>query len=303
MKNKISKSQIKKQIEHQRKRAIKSKNAKAFYKNHIKSQLDDIVNRLDGFETVNDVIQEMVIRIFVLRNSKSVDSQTLGEKIEHCFTEECNSAACPLCSRSYRMWFFAEASKISRMYKKLYAVTIVKYDRMLSDYELFEIKPKVFFDSFRKQLERIGFQFPVIGTLEFDYHREQKMWLPHYHLLCLGPREAIEPLRQYYKGKRRHSSAQIDRPLQIKKVKESDDIHGKYVRNKAKAISYACKSFSQEVRAWKNPETNRRGTKKFRLDDNRLRLSLRVYDRVGFNGLLFLYNVRRIGGKLVVNEK
>jgi len=227
----------------------------------------------------------------------------LAEKLEDCLVEACRSAACPICFRVFRAWYFSEVSIISRQYAKTYAITLIPYDRYLTDQELFDLEPKVYMDRLRKQLERIGFKYPVIGGLEFDYHKEQGLWFPHFHLLAMAPKEAIEPLRQYYKGKKRNSSAKIDRAMQVKEVKDGQDVRGKYVRNKAKAISYTCKSFSQEVRAWVNPETGRRGTNKFRLDDNRLRLSLRVYDLVGFNGLLFLYNVRRQGGKLVVSEK
>jgi len=186
---------------------------------------------------------------------------------------------------------------ICRQYRKqcqhVKMMTVLMYSVMMPDQQLFTYNFKKLMDRVWRQLQRSGFNCPVIGYLEFDYHSEQSLWLPHFHLMVLGnDPEAEKKFRIQCNKHKRPGSTKVSRPLLVS-----------YLKNEAEQISYLCKSFSSRIEAYLNADGKTR-TKKYRLKPSQLRLSLRVWDRLDFTGRLFLYRARRVGSEIVaVSDK
>lgn len=252
----------------------------------------NLADSLPEFESPAQMAAERDIRVRALLKSKSKASRNLGHKIASCGKRTpCGSAACPLCSHYFRQWSFAECAHLSSKYKPVIMVTYLMYSEMMTDKALFTFDFQKLFLRLRKQLQRSGFKRAVIGYLEFDYHAESSLWLPHFHLMVLGDDPAIETFRdRYCRKQRRQGSTKISRPLHVSNLKDV-----------VRQLSYLCKSFCSRVEAYLDGNGKRK-TKKYRLRPSQLRLSLRVFDRLGFTGRLFLYRARRVGSEIRVTS-
>jgi len=270
-----------------------------YYMKKIMSGLEnDIITALPNFETLSDAKTESDYRQKVLLGSGIESLRILGTKLSKCSKRyPCDTAACSVCFRYFRQWFYAQLCSLCDRYDEAYILTIVYYDEYLSNDELFNVEPKQLKQRLYQQLKRSGFKHPVTGCLEMDFHPEIARWLPHFHLLILGDSSPIGKLRQRFFSNIKPitgRSTYVNRPIYVSKL-----------RDKGPELSYLCKSYWSRVEAYMNPR-GKRCTKKYRLKPNELRLSLRVLDRIGFKGLLFMYGIRRHGFKLdksVVSEQ
>ncbi len=266
----------------------------SFYMNRRKGKKYEIEEQLSNFESIDDAINESLIRQKFLYDSELDEDHLIANDLESCIENVdrvCNSTACPIDVRLFRQWLCAELIELALQHECLQLLTLLFYDEMMTDKELNRCDFKKLKERLWRQLKRAGFENPVIGTLEFDYHTECGLWLPHFHLIVMDDRPAVEKLRAYFKKQKRPGyTSTISRPFYVR------DIH-----SKAGAFSYVCKLYSMSVVPYLNGQGERR-TKKYRLKDKQLRLSLRVCDRLGFSGLLFLYGVRRVGNELRVTS-
>jgi len=265
---------------------------KFYYEKVLAGKLNEIESRHKKFETFNDAIKEWYIRVSALEKSSLQSHLELAERIEWCGDVFCGSAACPIDVHQYRKWFFAEVSGLTRGNDDLQFLTLLFYDEMMTDKGLSEFEPVKLKNRLRKQLKRAGFKNQVIGMVEFDFHTESGLWLPHFHLIVMDDRAAVEVLRKNYKEQRHpDSSSKVSRPFHVKDV-----------TNKARAFSYICKLYSKRIETVRDLDTGRtKKSRKFRLKSKQFRLSLCVYDRTDFSGFLFLYGVRRAGSELRIN--
>lgn len=232
---------------------------------------------------------ERDLRIHALKKSKLLVGRRLARKLEQCSKfNPCESAACPMCSHQFRKWSFAEISHLSRQYNDILMMTVLCYSKMVTDRELFTLNFTKLIRTLARRFERSGFTQSVIGYVEFDYHTESCLWLPHFHLIVFGDEPATEEFRARYAHieKRRITSASTDRFLHVSPL-----------RHKGRQLSYLCKTFCSRIEAYKDSKGNRR-TKKYRLHSSQLRLSLIVLDRLGMSGRLFLFRTRRVGNEL-----
>ena len=250
-------------------------------------EIYDIENLLAGFETIKMAKRELDHRIDLLEKSNHDDDFEVYEELSSCRRYPCNSAACPVCYRLYRKWFFSEVMQMADAIKGGRIATINFYSEMMTDEQLESFDAKRLNNRLHKQLERCGFKRPVIGCLEFDKHKENGLWLPHYHLLVFDSDTAVKKLRKLFRRpseKRKKTGAKVDRPILLRKLKDPVD-----------QISYLCKSYSKFISASK---IGKRKTRKGRLNPVHERLSLRVKHRLTFSKLLFLHNARRVGTQL-----
>lgn len=250
----------------------------------------DIEAMLDDFETEEDAKKERDIRKNVLLRSPHEEDLQLYDIIDSCQRKNpCNSAACPVCFREKRKWFFSEAMKLAvdMSLENAQIITLICYRDAMTDDELKEFDPRLLRNKLGNKLTRAGFTKPVIGCLELDYHEENKRWSPHYHLITFDDKAAIEQLRSAVKrsSKRQgESTATVDRPLRVDKIRDA-----------TRQISYLCKSYSSRITT---TSSGSRKTFKSRLRPKQHRLILRLKHQIGFQPLLFLYHARRIGNQL-----
>lgn len=251
---------------------------------------------LKGLETHEKIRNELNFRALALSGSPTRANRKLGGELEFCGRIPCGSAACPRCFHRFRQWSFAEFRHLSEQFDPVLMMTVLFYSEMMTDKQLFAYDFQKLMNRLWRQLERSGFTCPVVGYLEFDYHAESGLWLPHFHLMVLGDEpEAMKEFRRFCsKQKRVNGGASVSRPVHVSKLKDA-----------GKQLSYLCKSYCSRIEAYSDQNGKRR-TKKYRLKPNQLKLSLRVMDRLEFTGRLFLYGARRVGSEIrvaAVNDK
>lgn len=250
---------------------------------------NDIESLLEDFETVRQVKKRRNQRVDVLERSQLEEDVTLHDVLSGCGRHPCNSAACPICFRQFRKWFFAEGIRLFNTFPNAHMLTIIYYSEMMTDTQLKSFSATRLHNRLRKQLERAGFRYPVMGCLEFDYHEENGLWQPHYHLLTFDDKATVKKLRNVFSRpseRRKNSSAKVGRPVLASKI-----------RNPVEQISYMCKTYSSRVTASVSSK-GKRNTYKHSLRTDRERLILRTMHRIGFQQLLFLFNARRNGSQL-----
>ena len=251
---------------------------------------------LPNFETEAQAKRESRKRRIVLENSHRLKDRKLAAKHARCWSKDrCGSAACSVCFREHRKRMILLLVALSNRPRKAYILTLIIYEGLTNN-QLFKVDVAKYKRRLWRQLNRAGFTEPVLGSLEFDYHTEIKMWLPHFHLLVLGSKKPIKELK-----KRFYSNI---KPIPGRSTGIYRPVHTEKLKDKGPQLSYLVKSYWGRVEAYTPPNGKRR-TRKYRLKPNELRLSLRVLDRLGFKGLLFHYKVGLVGNKYVVavNEK
>lgn len=250
-------------------------------RNNIKKMLPD-------FDTIKDKKNESRIRQKVLSGSNNTEEQQLGIKLSECGKTPCYSPACPVCARQFRRWCFAEFRNLSKKYEDVVMMTVVYYCEKIPDEKLMLFDPLRLKDTLRQQLKRSGFEHPVVGSLELDYHVESRHWIPHFHLMVLGEEPPTEEFRKRHFNSFIHDAQRTskkDRPIRVDKL-----------NNEAKQISYLYKSYWSRLEAY-GPVGERR-TKKYRLKKEQLRLSLYFQDTFEFSDFLFLFKSRRYSSRL-----
>lgn len=237
------------------------------------------------FETEEQVRARSEQRQRVLRRSPKKGPRKLARRLKNCSADRpCKSAACPRCFRDYRLRIIEAAHAEVARHPHAYCVTIVMYDEHLTTEELPSFNLRRLKLRLWRQLKRSGFVCPVFGGFEMDYHTESKIWLPHFHLVMFEKCAQIEKLRkQYYAGPYyiEGRSTNCYRPVMVQELND-----------RRKQLSYPFKSYWSCCEAYREKKRRKRRTQKHRLQDHELRQALRTLDRLGFGGILFLYQLR-----------
>lgn len=257
----------------------------------------DIRTDLPGFETLEDAKKESRIRQAALTKG---GNRELAIKLARCRQKRrCKSPACPKCVRHNRRGFCHAVTAHSKLHDMANqrTATLICHSEAMADEELESFDPNRLTEKVRKQLTRSGFQNPVIGGLELDYHEDIQLWIPHFHLLVANDIGPLETLRKKYLAKEKRPPSKgthttpTSRPMMVQKL-----------NNPPKQLSYLCKQRWQLIRPYEDPETGKRRTRKLRLKRYEFIKSLIVLDSFTFSDLMFLYKVRVSNGELKVTE-
>ncbi|OMO25124.1 hypothetical protein BH581_16745 [Vibrio splendidus] len=157
---------------------------------------------LPKFESYNDALEENFIRVRILQRVGGLENNSLADKLTRCSEqqEKCNSVACKVCNRGFRIKRVDQlVAKMRRDKGRWHVVTIIDYNRAFSDDALLDFEPRKAKDRMRKQISRSGFEGSMFGTLELDRHRVCGLWLPHFHLIYQSTKQnkrAVCVLRQ-----------------------------------------------------------------------------------------------------------
>ncbi|WP_061014986.1 hypothetical protein [Photobacterium leiognathi] len=242
------------------------------------------LKHLPKFESYNEALEENYIRISILQRVGGFENNVLADKLIRCSEqqEKCNSVACKVCNRDFRIKRVDElVSKIRRDKGQWHVVTIIDYNRAFSDSYLLDFEPRKAKDRMRKQICRSGFEGPMFGTLELDRHRSCGLWLPHFHLIYQATKHnerAVCVLRKHIQRlQRQHIKQESDaRPFKVQKLKKP-----------FKQTSYAFKLVSLEVVDYICSRSGKRRTTKQRLLDKMFCEHLCWIDRMGRRAFLF----------------
>ncbi len=183
------------------------------------------------FETIDQTLVENAIRVKALREFGNLRDKTqcleLADKLKNCSPEEvCGSMACSLCQRYRRLKFMQKWLPYIEEHQNDYkAVTLISYADMFSNSTLFAWDLGMLKQRLLKAIQRIGFNAPVIGGFEMDYHNythepERSHWMPHLHLIMPNEPEKLEMLRQYMLRKKNllAREGKRNRPMRIDEI-------------------------------------------------------------------------------------
>jgi len=191
-----------------------------------------------------------------------------------------------VCFREYRKWMIPAVLELIEKPRRWKTVTLIFYTDAMTDQQFYRSGVEVIRKlkaRLRRQLKRAGVKGPIAGSFEVDFHPDIGRWMPHCHLLVPAQPKALERFRAWMKSEAnlRTRKGVKSRPMVIDKLNDP-----------ANQVSYLFKSYCMEVRAYQKTGRPKRGTRKVRLSNSQLALSLIMQDRLGFKGVRFLYEVR-----------
>lgn len=263
-------------------------------------RLERLANRIrrgmPGFETPNDCRNENSIRIRILRKVGDLPGKQvclkLADKLENCQPEQrCGSMACMVCQRTRRLNFVHKWLPLLRAGPNYSMVTLIFYEEMLADRQLLGWKLAALKERLRKQLGRIGFNKPIFGGFEMDYHLythqpEASHWMPHFHLLVPSEPEKLQRLREYMLREKNQSvrKGRKNRPMREDKVVHPQEV-----------LTYCVAGMWQEKVWFLYQDETLKSQKKLRRirSDKVFAKSLVVLDRMGESVLNFSVNVQK----------
>ncbi|EPT5084438.1 hypothetical protein ACVUCS_001238 [Salmonella enterica subsp. enterica] len=254
--------------------------------------------RLPNFESEVDAENENKIRIKALKNyagkSKKRKSEVLSliVKLDSCsIVIPCGSMACAKCQRYRRLKFIDKWYPYFKARHDYNMVTLIHYKDIFKDEELNGWEPDLLSQRLRKLLTRIGFDSPVIGGFDIDYHLHThdvkgSHWMPHFHLLIPNEPEKLKLLRKYMLKSRNLNAREgrKNRPMRIDKI-----------YNILGALSYCVKGAWLEIPWFINEKGNfKKARCKRRITSNEVYAkSLLVLDRLSESQINFGVNVQK----------
>ena len=148
---------------------------------------------LVGFELLEKVEGDRRSLELLLREGNAAQ-QRLAEIISPCKQgARCDSAACPVCGRRFRMRFAGHlAELIANDDADWWAVSFVPKDRIYALGRLRQFSPSLFKDRLRKQLERSGLADAAVvlgidfAVQIFSQPNQAPVWRPHGYTLIRG---------------------------------------------------------------------------------------------------------------------
>ncbi|EDX3113847.1 hypothetical protein B6O77_000865 [Salmonella enterica subsp. enterica serovar Mississippi] len=254
--------------------------------------------KFPNFESEVDAENENNIRIKLLKKyagkskKRKEKVMPLIVKLESCsMVTPCGSMACAKCQRYRRLKFIDKWYPYFKTRCDYNMVTLIYYKDTFKNEELNDWEPYLLSQRLKKSLTRIGFDSPVIGGFDMDYHLHThdvkgSHWMPHYHLLIPNDPEKLKLLRKYMlKNKNLNArEGRKNRPMRIDKI-----------YNVLGALSYCVKGAWLEIPWFINEEGNLKKARcKRRITSNEVYAkSLLVLDRLSESQINFGVNVQK----------
>ncbi|MCA2016124.1 hypothetical protein LDJ79_08380 [Vibrio tritonius] len=150
--------------------------------------------KMNGFETPEKAKKETKKRIKWLYKVDEPAHRLLAGRMEDCIDyrkqigekigQPCNSRACFLCNKDLREKIVDEYVELIDGDPRDYMLmTIIPYQLWFKHHELDDFNLSRVKREFREQLKSAGFQGPIIGMFEMDFHTPDEVWGPHFHLI------------------------------------------------------------------------------------------------------------------------
>lgn len=245
--------------------------------------------RLPKTETVQSAIKENYVRVGILRKVGGNENHALADILYDCAEglKQCNSLACKLCNRRFRVQKVdGLVAKIRRSGGRWSVMTLIDYSRAFPTHELEDFDICQAKDRLRKLFDRLGFEKPILGCFEIDFHVQCGLWLPHFHLLIRNTkrnRKAIKKLRV--------KLAKLQ-PHHIKEGREAKPLKVQRLKAPFTQIGYIYKLVSNSVYDYYMWYSQKIGTRKRRLEPVIFCQCLCLMHRIGRRRVLFSFGER-----------
>ncbi|MEW2739755.1 hypothetical protein ABZ131_11355 [Providencia rettgeri] len=207
------------------------------------------------------------------------------EKINNCERRyPCNSLACAMCVNRFQKEIIGKY--VNHLNNDYVFVTLIYYRDKIPINKFSKFNPVKLKDKLRKKLKVIGFNKPILGSLEIDLHlyatKEESYYLPHFHLIMPNEKEKLNELRSYMKSNY-NLQGRIgvkNRPMLVKKI---DNLEG--------VIRYITKFMWCEIPWYLDKKGKLKHGSKRRISNNRLFAdSLVKLDNLKVSDMIFKCN-------------
>jgi hypothetical protein len=236
------------------------------------------------FETIDDCDQES-LRSEQLLPSPKLGRSTFRQYLSECRDGDydCHQTYCPRCARTFRRWFIGEVLRVSEGQRRPVHMATVLLEAAPSD-KIDTLDPEQHRAQLRKRLRKAGLgETPVVGGFEMVYRARDKLWLLHINLVIVGgTKKALEKFKDDF------DDSAIDRPVVRVPVKDRPE-----------QLSYVLK-FTTYHRPYKQTGSSKSPAKS--LNRREHQALVRWMSRFEFKGMMFLFNARRAGAKIVLRE-
>jgi hypothetical protein len=191
-----------------------------FFKASVASPKFNPQKALDGFETFSVAKDRRQALGEILATGDSAACRLAQVMVGCRKGRRCRSAACPVCSRKFRIvWCGHLAEAIHTSYRDWASVSLVPPDLRFLRGQLHNFHPNQFKERLRKQLERgkLGIsRARIIGGIDialqvFDNPRRQPEWRPHAYLMIESTSAGV-----IKNTLRRHYPKCVDTPLPLR---------------------------------------------------------------------------------------
>ncbi|WP_130537867.1 hypothetical protein [Thiomicrorhabdus indica] len=237
-------------------------------------------------ESEQDCENETAERQSQLKSDHHKKSQILADTLERCFLEAlpCGSLACPICNRNRRLQeveYLVDLIGCSQ--KEFRFVTLIYYKFAMTSKAFYKWKISSFKRAVIRNLEDSGFTGIAIGNIEFDFHEQLQLWLPHIHLIMTYQPDAFKELRRRLKEDKNINTRDdvVDRPMVVK-----------VINSPIKVSTYCLKISPMRVLYYVN-SNGKRMTGKYRLRDPEAALAYVKLNRTKPSEMTLKFGVRK----------
>lgn len=242
----------------------------------------------DYLETFKDCEAESQTRQKQLRKDFHGVSHVLADALDACRSNHylCCSLACPVCNQGPRIdSIWNTIAIVEDSPSDFRFVTLVYYKDAMTDRELYKWQLNKFRTKVYQQLKRAGFDGIAMGAIEFDFHEDTQLWIPHLHLIMSNDQKAFGELRKTLKKPKnmRLRDEVISRPMLVAKL-------GDPVRQ----ACYTFKYMPMRIASFEGSDGKRK-TKKYRLRDPQAALAYVKLDQLKPSDLVFKFGTRKTG--------
>lgn len=216
---------------------------------------------------------ELGYRIIITQGKKKTND--LSQNMSRCYEGiKCGSPGCPKCFNEFRKNTQASLSKI-RQGRNITIVTVLLYDNMMTDKQFLKHDPNKLKEVLYRHLETADIYSYIHGHLSYCYHADSGLWLPIFMLICFGSGH-LRALNRSLLNEDDSLKTQTRGPMHVKNLNLYDQIplFPDITSSRLVLTDDTCK---------KKPHRTR-------LKPNKMRIALRVYERLGFEGIQFSYN-------------
>lgn len=242
------------------------------------------VRRMGGFETLHQARERWQRDVALTRDIGHLRFRRCRQ------AQPCNSAACRLCMREFRVWLVSQGIEAFEHGGRMTAVSLVHADWRRDPGTLHTLDLEKLKRQARRHIERTGLRIAAIGGIDVSFNEHSDAaWNPHWqghlYLIVQGakPGDVKKALARFYPV-----IDSIPRPVQHR-----------IVETPVGAFSYAIKSAIFR-RVSYVAKAGRGNTNDCPLKPEQQRELLVFFDQHEPIDRLFLRNVRRRGARLVV---
>jgi hypothetical protein len=220
----------------------------------------------------NNPFIELGYRVIITQDNEKTNF--LSQNMSRCFDGiKCGSPGCPKCFNEFRKNTQVSLSKVKRG-QNCKVITILLHDCMMTDKQFLKHDTNILKEVLWQHLENAEIHSNIHGHLSYCYHADSGLWLPTFMLICFESDSGqLRALNNSLLNGVESSDSQTRGPMHVKSLQPQSQIP------LFPEIDYSSLALT-DVNGKKKPA-------RIRLKPIKMKIALRVYERIGFEGIKF----------------